>query len=105
MFHLLEELIEHPIVDLAGPRAVQFVDLVSVRTEGVERPELATGVAEQHQEVLALGAVDLLQHAALGFPVHSAGKHAVLHRVQHYAAVGFGGRLLVQTGTWRWTNY
>lgn len=83
-----------------GPGAVELGHLLGVGAVGVERAELAAGVAEQHEEVLALGARDLLQHAPLGLRVHRAREHAVLHRVQHYAAVRLRRRLLVQPRTY-----
>lgn len=97
--NLLEELIEHPIIDVFGSRAVELGDLFRVGAVRVERPELAARVPEQHEEVFALGARDLLEDAPLGLRVHCAREHAVLHRVQHYAAVRLRGRLFVQSWT------
>lgn len=76
-------------------RAVQLRDLLRVGTVRVERAELAAGVPEQHQEVLALRAGDFFEHPPFGFRVHRAGEHAVLHRVQHDAAIGLRRRLLI----------
>lgn len=92
----LEELIEHPVINVLRPCAVQLGDLIRVRAVRVQRSELAARVSEQHEEVLALGARNLLEHTPLRLRVHRAREHAVLHRVQHDAAVGLGRRLLVQ---------
>lgn len=87
-----------------GSRAVQLGDGVGVGAVAVERPELAASVPEQHQEVFALTASDLLQHTPLGLGVHGPREHAVLNRVQHYTAVGLRRRLFVQTRTWTAKN-
>lgn len=91
----LEEFVEHPIVDVFRPGAVKLGDLLRVGTVAVQRAELAAGIPEQHQEMLALRARDLFQHASLGLRVYGAGKHAVFDRVQHYTAIGLRGRLFV----------
>lgn len=93
--YLLEKLVEHPVVDVLRARPVQLGHVVRVGAVRVQRAELAARVPEQHQEVLALGARDLLEHPPLGLRVDGAGEHAVLHRVQHDAAVGLRRRLLV----------
>ena len=93
---LLEELLEHVVGDLLGSIAVKFEDLLALRIVRVECAEHALAVAEQDQEVLALGAHDLLQDALLGLAVHHTREDAILDRVQDDGTVGTRSRLLVQ---------
>jgi hypothetical protein len=95
----LEELVEHDVIDVRGPGAVKLHDRLGVRVVAVEGAELAACVSEQHQEVLGFAASDLLQHLLLGVAVHHAREDAVLDGVEEDAAVGLGGRLLVEPGT------
>ena len=96
MGDLLEELLKHIVGDLLGSIAVKFEDLLALRIVRVECAEHALAVAEQDQEVLALGAHNLLEDALFGLAVHHTREDAILDRVQDDGTVGTRSRLLVQ---------
>ena len=81
---------------MLGPVSVEFQNLLAVGVVRIEGAEHALAVAEEHQEVLALGARDLLEDALLGLAVDDARKDAVLDGVEDDGAVGARRRLLVQ---------
>jgi len=96
---VLEEFVEHVVGNLLGSVAVEFVDFFPFGVEGVEGAELALAVAEEDQEVLALLAGDLLEHALLGLSVHHAGEDAVLDGVEYDGTIRTRRRLLVKSRT------
>lgn len=94
--HLLEEPVEHVLINLTRSRAVQLHNLLWFRVVAVQRPELTASIAEQHQEVLRLRACDLLQHLLLRVTIDDTREYAVLDRVQDDAPIGLGRGLFIQ---------
>lgn len=97
--YLLEELVEHQIVDLARTRPVQFDDLLVLRPVAIQGPELATRIPKQHQEVFRLGPGNLLQHLLLGVAIHHPREDTVLDGIEDDAPIRLGRRLFVKLGT------
>lgn len=58
---VLVQAFDHLGRDAPGPDAGQFGDLLSLWAVGVHRPELATAVTEQHQEIVGFGFLHFLQ--------------------------------------------
>lgn len=94
---LLEELVEHHIVDLAWSGTVQLDDLLVFRPVPVEGPELASRIAEQHQEVLRFRAGNLFQYLLLGIAVHRTREDTVFDGIQYDAPVRLRCWLFVQS--------
>lgn len=97
--NVLEELLEHGVVHDFRSVPVQLDDLLALGVVRVEGAELARRVAEQDEEVLALGARDLLEHPLLRLAVHHPREDAILDRVQDDRSVRTGRRLFVQLRT------
>ncbi len=58
---VLVQPLDHLVRDAPRPDAGQFGDLLRLGAVGVHRPELASGIAEQHQEAVGFGFLHFLQ--------------------------------------------
>lgn len=67
--------------DLARTGAVEFEDLVPVRTVRIQRPELTASVPEQDEEVLAFRARDLFEHTSFRLSVDDSWEDTVFDSV------------------------
>lgn len=92
---VLVQALDHLGRDAPRPDAGQFGDLLSLGAVGVHRPELATGVTEQNQEVIGFGFLHFIKYLVLLPFVDFASQAAVSQGILDDMLVGLGTRLLV----------
>lgn len=104
IIYLLEELIEHDIVNMRRSCTVKLDYRLSVGVITVKRPKLTSCVSEQHQKVFRFTTRNFLKNFLLRVAIHHTREDAILNSIEKNTAIGFGRWLFIKSRTWRREN-
>lgn len=97
--NLLEKFVEHEFVYLTGTGAVKLYYRFIFWPIAVQSAELATGIAEQDQEMFGLATIDFVQYFLFGISIDYTRKYTIFDSIQNNATIRFGRWLLVELRT------
>lgn len=98
-WNLLEKFVEHEFVYLTGAGAIKLYYRFIFWPIAVQGAELATGIAEQDEEMFGLATIDFVQYFLFGISIDYTGKYTIFDSIQNNATIRFGRWLLVELRT------